>query len=127
MFKQSSSYPEMIELVKALKARYKLKIVAISNEGRELHEYRIQRYKLASFVDLFISSSFVSARKPDERMYRIALDVAQVAPADAVYVDDRVMFTEVAKSMGLNIVLHTGHDPTVEALARLGLKLDGGA
>jgi len=125
MFKQSSSYPEMIELVKALKARYKLKIVTISNEGRELHEYRIQRYKLAGFVDAFISSSFVHARKPDENIYRIALDVAQVAPADAVYVDDRPMFLEVAKSMGINTILHTGHDPTVEALARLGLKLDG--
>jgi putative hydrolase of the HAD superfamily len=127
MYTQSSSYPEMIELVKALKARYKLKIVVINNEGRELNEYRIKRFKLAEFVDLFVSSCYVHVRKPDEKIYRTALDIAQVAPENAINIDDRPLFVEVAQSLGIQGVLHTGHDATLAALAKLGLTLDEAA
>jgi putative hydrolase of the HAD superfamily len=127
MFSQSSSYPEMIELVRALKARYKLKVVAINNEGRELNEYRIKRFKLSSFVDLFISSCFVHVRKPDEKIYRTALDVAQVAPEEVINIDDRQLFVEVAQSLGIHGILHTGHDATLAALAKLGLTLQQAA
>jgi putative hydrolase of the HAD superfamily len=41
MFAQSKPYPKMIELVRQLKARYRLKIVVISNEAWELNSYRI--------------------------------------------------------------------------------------
>src|SRR6266536_937061 len=57
MFSQSQPYPRMIELVKNLKKRYALRIVAVSNEARELNTYRIQEYKLAGFIDFFISST----------------------------------------------------------------------
>jgi len=127
MFSESSSNPEMIELIKALKARYKLKIVAVNNEGRELNEYRIKRFKLAEFVDLFISSCFVHVRKPDEKIYRTALDIAQVAPENVINIDDRLLFVEVAESLGIRGIHHTGHDATLAALAKLGLKLQEAA
>ncbi|MFN2245418.1 MAG: HAD family phosphatase, partial [Anaerolineae bacterium] len=41
MFEQSQPYREMIDLVCKLKERYRLKIAAVSNEGRELTVYRI--------------------------------------------------------------------------------------
>ena len=41
MFAQSKPYPETIELVRKLKAKYGLKIVVVSNEGRELNSHRI--------------------------------------------------------------------------------------
>ena len=51
MFTQSTPYPEMIELIKRLKKRYGLKIVAVSNEARELNTYRIEKFGLAGFID----------------------------------------------------------------------------
>ena len=39
---QSTPYTEMIDLIKKLKKRYGLKIIAVSNEARELNTYRIQ-------------------------------------------------------------------------------------
>jgi putative hydrolase of the HAD superfamily len=36
MFTQSKPYPEMIELIKRLKKRYGLKIIAVSNETKYL-------------------------------------------------------------------------------------------
>ena len=65
IFEQSKSFPRMIELVKSLKEKYKLKVGVISNEGRELNEYRINTFKLREFIDFFISSSFVHIRKEE--------------------------------------------------------------
>src|SRR5450755_946518 len=45
MLAQSKSFPEMIELVSTLKARYKLKVAVVNNEGRELNQHRIQTFQ----------------------------------------------------------------------------------
>ncbi len=121
MFAQSQPYPEMIELVRILKARYNLKIAAVSNEGRELTIYRIREFDLGSFMDLFVSSCFVHYRKPDADIYRIALDIAQVSPEQVVYLEDRAMFVSVAQGLGIRGILHTGYESTRAALAALGL------
>jgi putative hydrolase of the HAD superfamily len=92
MFSQSKPHPEMIELVRKLKAKYGLKIVVVSNEGRELNAYRIRTFKLDGFVDAFISSCFVHLRKPDADLFRLALDIAQVPAIQVVYIDNTPMF-----------------------------------
>jgi putative hydrolase of the HAD superfamily len=122
MFAQSQSFPEMIELVHTLKARYKLKIAVVNNEGRELNEHRIQKFELGSFVDFFISSCFVHARKPDEDIYRIALDIAQVKPEQVAYLDDRLMFVQVAEALGIRGVHHIDYGSTRAKLAAMGLE-----
>ncbi|MHB8068673.1 MAG: HAD family hydrolase [Desulfobaccales bacterium] len=125
MFAQSQPLPEMIGLIKALKTRFGLKIATVSNEGRELTNYRIKKFDLGSFVDFFISSCFVHLRKPDEDLYRLALDCAQVLPEQVVYIDDRAMFVEVAQSLKINGIHHQSADSTRAALAALGLALEG--
>jgi putative hydrolase of the HAD superfamily len=124
MFAQSKSFPEMIDLVRTLKARYKLKVAVVNNEGRELNQRRIQTFALASFVDFFISSCFVHVRKPDEEIYRIALDIAQVPPGEVAYLDDRLMFVQVAETLGIRGIHHTAYASTVAKLAALGLTLE---
>jgi putative hydrolase of the HAD superfamily len=123
MYAQSQPYPEMIALVRELKLRYRLKIAVVSNEGRELTAYRIQTFKLAEFADVFISSCFVHFRKPDEDIYRMALDISQVPPAQMVYIDDRAMFVEVVQGLGLRGIHHTGYESTKRELENLGLNL----
>jgi putative hydrolase of the HAD superfamily len=124
MFAQSTPYPEMIDLVCKLKARYKLKIAVVSNEGRELNSYRIQKFKLDRFVDFFISSCFVHFRKPDADIFRVALDIAQVCPEQVVYIEDRPMFVQVAEGLGLRAILHTDHVSTRAKLGSFGLRLE---
>src|SRR5271170_1185327 len=76
MFAQSRPYPKMLDLAVELKARYGLKITAVSNEARELNAYRIKKFKLDGFFDSFISSCFVQLRKPDVAIFRLALDIS---------------------------------------------------
>ena len=121
MFSGSAALPGMIDLVKGLKGRHRLKAVVISNEGRELTEYRIGRFGLREFVDFFISSGFVHLRKPDPEIYSLALDVAQVRPEEVVYVEDRPMFVQVAEGMGIRGICHRSAEETAVALGALGL------
>ena len=125
MYDQSVAYPEMIELIKALKAKYKLRIAVVNNEGREINEHRIRAFKLNEFVDFFISSCFVHFRKPDADIWKVALDIAQVPKEEVVYIDDRMMFVQVAQGLGLRGICHSNKDvgKTRDALAGMGLIL----
>lgn len=126
MFAQSKAYPRMIELIRRLKARYDLKIVVVSNEGREFNEYRIRKFKLDGFVDFFISSCFVRLRKPDQDIFRVALDTVRVPANQVVYIENTQMFVEVAEGLGIRGILHTDYKSTCVKLASFGLQYDGG-
>jgi len=125
MFAQSQKLPDMIDFVTALKAKHKLKVAVVSNEGRELTEHRVREFKLGLFVDFFVFSCYVHFRKPDADIFKLALDVAQVAPKQVAYLDDRAMFAEVASGLGIHGIHHQGVDSTRRALAALGLPVDG--
>ncbi|MCC7400598.1 MAG: HAD-IA family hydrolase [Chitinophagaceae bacterium] len=122
MYKQSQPLPGTLELLKQLKKKYKLKIAVLSNEGRELAEYRIKQYQLGKLADFFIVSSFVHFRKPDTDIFKIALDTAQVFPEQVIYIEDRPMFVQVASRMGINGIVHTNEKNTAEKLKDMGLK-----
>ncbi len=127
MCDRSKPYPEMIELIRKLKTKYGLKVVVVSNEARELNEYRIRKFKLASFVDAFISSCFVHVRKPDLDIFRMALDIAQVPIRQIVYIENTSMFVQIAEGLGVRSILHTDHSSTRVKLAGFGLTADEGA
>jgi putative hydrolase of the HAD superfamily len=123
MFAQSKPYPEMIDLVRRLKTQYGLKIVVVSNEGRELNEYRIHKFKLDEFVDVFISSCFVRLRKPDAEIFRVALDTVRVPAKQVVYIENTPMFVEIAEGLGIRSILHTDYKTTCAKLASFGLEV----
>lgn len=123
MFEQSQPYDDMLNLVKALKQKYNLKIAVVNNEGRELNEYRINHFKLNSFVDFYINSSFVHFRKPDIDIFKVAIDIAQVNPSKTLYLEDRWMFVQVAETLGLKGVHHQNYETTKQIFAEHGLTL----
>ena len=126
MFAQSKPYPQMIELVRKLKGRYGLKIVAVSNEAQELNSHRIRKFKLDGFVDSFVSSCFVHLRKPDADIFRLALDIAQTPAREVVYVENTPMFVQIAEGLGIRSILHTDYKSTCAKLASFGLRNDEG-
>ena len=121
MFAQSKPHPQMIELIAHLKALYGLKVAVVSNEGRELNDYRIRTFHLGEFVDSFVSSCFVHIRKPDAQIFRLALDIAQTPAAQVAYIENTAMFVQIAEGLGIRGVLHTDYSSTCAQLAALGL------
>ncbi len=107
MFSLTTPNGEMIAFIKKIKQQYGLKIVAVSNEARELNAYRINRFGLNTFIDFFISSCYVHIRKPDANIFRLALDTAQVSPEEVIYIDDVQMFVDIATDLGIKSIRHT--------------------
>lgn len=124
MFSQTTPYPKMIEHIRQLKKQHHLKIAVVNNEAREMNEFRIKKFQLNQFVDFFISSCFVHFRKPDADIYRIALDIAQVPAEQVLYIEDRQMFVDVARDLGIRSIRHTDYLSTSEELASMGLNLE---
>jgi putative hydrolase of the HAD superfamily len=124
LFAQSKPYPRMIQLITDLKARYGLKIVVVSNESREVNAHRISAFKLDQLADTFISSCFVQMRKPDVRIFRLALDLAQTPPAQAIFLDNTPMFVQIAEDLGIHGILHVDYESTRGKLASFGLGTD---
>ncbi len=123
MYAQSQPYPEMLAFIRAVKQRHNLRVAVVSNEGRELTAYRIETFGLRDFVDSFLVSCYVHYRKPDRDIYALALDVAQAQPEQVVYIDDRPLFVEVARGIGIRSIQHRSLEETRAELASIGLAL----
>lgn len=121
MYGESKPFPEMLALMREVKQRNGIKLAVVSNEGRELTEYRIKQFALTDFVDFFVSSCFVHFRKPDADIFRMAIDMIQVPPDQTVYIDDRLLFVEVAGGLGLRAIQHTSCAGTRQAFQQFGL------
>jgi putative hydrolase of the HAD superfamily len=122
MFEQSKPDPEMLGLLTQIKGLNRLKVAVLSNEGRELNAYRIEKFKLGSFVDFFVSSCFVGLLKPDADIFRLALDLAQTPASEVVYIENTAMFVELAEGLGIRSILHTDHQSTRTKLMSFGLQ-----
>jgi putative hydrolase of the HAD superfamily len=122
MYDQSKPFPDMLAWMQQLKKKCGFQVAVVSNEGRELAEYRIRQFKLNALADFFIVSSFVHFRKPDADIFRIALDTAQVSPQQVLYIEDRAMFVQVAETLGIQGLHHIDLKTTGEKLKKFGLK-----
>lgn len=123
MFSQSLAYPDTIAFFKEIKKRYHLKVIAVSNEGRELNAYRIKKYKLNELFDAFVSSTYVHLRKPDVDIFLMACDISQTLPENSLFIDDRLMFVQVAETMGINGIHYEGLDKVKTELKAFGLTI----
>ena len=86
-----------------------------SGYWESVHNYRRLPHSLGEHV-----------RKPDPRIFRLALDISQVDVARVVYIENTPMFAQVGESVGLRSILHTDFRATRAKLAAFGLRDDEG-
>ena len=96
-------------------------MATINNESAELNEYRIQTYRLREIFDAFISSCFVGLRKPEEGIYRLALDITQRPPEECCFVDDRPLNVDTASRLGMHVIRMENPRQLREDLRKLGV------
>lgn len=116
MFEQSTELPEMLAWAKSWKKQTDLPVFALSNENAELNEYRIQTFKLHELFDGFFSSCYAGVRKPDPRIFKMAMKITQVKPHECIYFDDRPMLVHAAEKLGMNSILHQDFETTKNIL-----------
>lgn len=119
LFSLSRPKPQSLELARALSSKYFMG--TINNESRELNEYRIRTFELAEYFDVFVSSCYVGQRKPDERIYKLALDLTQHTAGECCFIDDRPPNIEGAAKVGFATVLMKDPQQLRRDLQTLGI------
>ena len=103
MFSLSKPKPDVLEIARGLRDRYLMG--TINNESRELNQYRIATFQLTEYFQIFVSSCFVGLRKPDERIYRLVLDLTQRKAEECCFIDDRPVNVDAATKVGMRAIL----------------------
>lgn len=117
IFAQSVELPGMLHWLKQWKRDNPgIKIFSINNEGRELNDYRIEKFELHKCFDAFISSGEVGMRKPDPGIFELALSIVKVPPEQCIYFDDRQIIVEAAQRLRIRGYHHESFESTKKIL-----------
>ena len=123
MFAQSKEYPETRAVLDDVAKAGKYYVASINNEPRELNDYRIEAFGLRKDFQAFFSSCYLNARKPEDTIYRIALEVSHRPPANSVFIDDRPLNLENPRRLGMNVVHHQNAKQLRNELQGFGIKV----
>jgi len=121
MYSLSVADEQAVAFAKSLASSGKYLMGTINNESRELNAYRMDKFGLRSIFRIFVSSCFVGLRKPEEAIYRMALDITQQAPESCCFIDDRALNLEVAKRLGMHTVEMDGVEHLRAEFQKLGV------
>ena len=121
MFSLSTPNPETLQLGKELSRSGKYQMSTINNESKELDLYRIQTFGLREIFSLFVSSCFVGLRKPEEGIYRLALEITQRPPEECCFIDDRPLNLDSAARLGMQVVQMKTAEQLRADLQKLGV------
>lgn len=96
--------PEAAGVLRRLRARG-LGTGVVSNSNGSVRGI-LEELGLAGHLDFILDSTVVGVEKPDPRIFRLALEAARVAPAEAVYVGDLYSVDVLgARGAGLGAIL----------------------
>lgn len=113
MFGEMTPDPEMFVLVKAIRAAG-VRLGLLSNSWSNVYPEDIH-----DLFDPVVISGEVGLRKPDPRIYRLALDGLGIDPGRVVFVDDAPVNVEAATALGMRGVRHVDPATTRAALTDL--------
>lgn len=123
MFAQSKEYPETRAVLDDVSRNGAYYVASINNEPRELNDYRIEAFHLRRDFQAFFSSCYLNARKPEETIYKIALEVSQRAAEKSVFIDDRPLNLECPRRLGMRTIHHQNAKQLRADLQALGIKV----
>lgn len=121
MVAESQAFPDALAVVGELAAADGLLLATLNNESRELNQARIERFNLRRYFVAFFSSGFLGVKKPDQAIYRLALQITQRTPGECVFVDDRDLNLECAVTEGMHTIHYQDPSQLRRELAGLGI------
>lgn len=108
-------------ILRRLAASQEYVLATINNESRAMNDYRLAQFRLLDLFDAFFTSCYLGLRKPNPKIYRIALDVLRRDPQEAVFIDDRAENVAAAASLGMHAIRYEGAPQLAGELAQLGV------
>ena len=112
---------DVTRILERLRKRHTL--IALTNTNRLHYQHLRDSIPSLSVFSDWVASCEVGLRKPDPRIYFLALERAKALPRDAVYIDDRPELVDAARSLGLKGIRFEHSTQLEQDLQSIGLNL----
>lgn len=89
-------------IASALKERYKLAL--LTNDIAQWSLFLREKFDLDRYFDCILVSGEIGVKKPNPRIYAMALERLQLPAADCLFVDDRAVNLKAASKLGIHTV-----------------------
>ncbi len=113
---------DLVDLIRSLQPTYKTGL--LSNAWDEVRDFLVNRWRIEDAFHEVVISAEVGLAKPDLRIYRLTLARLEVAPSEAVFVDDFVENVRAAQEVGMHAIRFRSPDQARKDLLNM---LDGGS
>ncbi len=123
MFAQSQPYPDALAIVERLARTGRYFLATLNNESLDLNLHRIRHFALRNYFAAFFSSCFLGVKKPEEAIFRLALQVTQRAPRECIVIDDRAVNLECATACGMIVIQYQNPAQLGDDLTRAGVEV----
>jgi epoxide hydrolase-like predicted phosphatase len=115
--------PDNVKIIPRLAGKYRLAI--LSNHAREWTEYMQKEFDFFGYFDQVIFSCDVHLRKPDRRIYELALRQLGSGPQRCLFVDDKKRNTDGAEAVGMKTIVLENASHLLDELLQAGVTPDG--
>jgi putative hydrolase of the HAD superfamily len=122
MLAQSQWLPNSaVGTLRQIAASNKCMVGALNNEARETNEYRFTTFGLREYFKVTLSSCYLHMRKPDQAIYRCAIDILGRPAERILFIDDRAENVAGAQLAGMKAIHFKNDEQLYGEFVNLGL------
>ena len=111
-----------VELIKELKENG-YEILYLSDNVQERIDYLENKYHFLQYFNSGVFSHIVGVRKPNPKIYQLALEQSSYPAKNCVYIDDKPELLEEAKKLGMETIVFINPDDTRKQLIKMGVNI----
>ena len=101
--------PETVDILEYLRPKYGLHI--ITNGFQEIQEKKLKLSNIAGYFDQVVNSEMAGVKKPNPKIFQLALQMANVSPKNSLMIGDNIEADILgAKAVGFNALHYNAHD-----------------
>lgn len=108
---------EFYTYLKTLRPHYKS--IILSNAWEDAREIYTKQYHLDALVDEMIISAEVGMRKPEERIFQLALEHLGTKPEETLFIDDTKENVQEAQQLGIHSIFFIDTDTTIQTMKKI--------
>ncbi|SRR5258706_3043258 len=117
--KNQAEIENMLSLLGSLKKNHR--IAALTTIPNEWLEFKRVKFQLNSYFEKIISSGEYGVKKPDPKIYEIAMEQLNVDPKEVLFIDDYEIVLPPAQKLGMQTILFRGQKDLELKLKNLNL------
>lgn len=96
---------ELVSLIRELRPHYKIGL--LSNAPDKLDNWLDEEWHIKDLFDAIVYSAQVGMAKPDRSMFQLILEQLDIAPSEALFVDDFPRNIDAARALGMHAIHFT--------------------